>query len=158
MRYFGAFPTILRRLDALSAVLRGLEQRFDDIDIYVDLSELRGLGYHTGLVFAAYAGHRSDVIARGGRYDDVGKVFGRARGATGFDMDLRGLVEMQTRPTDTRQSVLAPVGSVPAPDDLWRTIVKLRDEGYVVIEAAGTPPPTDWTLYHDGEHWTLKQA
>ena len=156
VRYFGAFPTILRRLDALSAVLRGLEQRFDDIDIYVDLSELRGLGYHTGLVFAAYAGHRSDVIARGGRYDDVGKVFGRARGATGFDMDLRGLVEMQTRPTDTRQSVLAPVGSVPAPDDLWRTIVKLRDEGYVVIEAAGTPPPTDWTLYHDGEHWTLK--
>ena len=96
------------------------------------------------------------MIARGGRYDDVGKVFGRARGATGFDMDLRGLVEMQTRPTDTRQSVLAPVGSVPAPDDLWRTIVKLRDEGYVVIEAAGTPPPTDWTLYHDGEHWTLK--
>ncbi len=49
-----------------------------------DLAELRGYHYHSGVVFAAYAGGRPEAIARGGRYDEVGKAFGRARPATGF--------------------------------------------------------------------------
>jgi ATP phosphoribosyltransferase regulatory subunit len=60
-----------------------------------DLAELRGYHYHSGVVFDAYcdgaAGGASFPVARGGRYDDVGKAFGRARPATGFSIDLRAL-------------------------------------------------------------------
>jgi ATP phosphoribosyltransferase regulatory subunit len=60
-----------------------------------DLAELRGYHYHTGVVFDAYCdggvGAASQPIARGGRYDEVGKAFGRARPATGFSIDLRSL-------------------------------------------------------------------
>jgi ATP phosphoribosyltransferase regulatory subunit len=56
-----------------------------------DLAELRGYHYHSGVVFDAYCEGVSGAVARGGRYDEVGKAFGRARPATGFSIDLRGL-------------------------------------------------------------------
>lgn len=74
-------------LDTLEAIDRGL----DNVEVAYDLAELRGYGYHNGVVFAAYTGGRSHAIAQGGRYDEVGRVFGRARPATGFSMDLREL-------------------------------------------------------------------
>lgn len=74
-------------LDTLEAIDRGL----GDVEVAYDLAELRGYGYHNGVVFAAYSGGRSHAVAQGGRYDEVGRVFGRARPATGFSMDLREL-------------------------------------------------------------------
>ncbi len=66
----------------------------------VDLADLPGLDYHTGLVFVAYLSETSHVVARGGRYDGVGEVFmqsGKRRAATGFSfVDLRALVEVTT--------------------------------------------------------------
>jgi ATP phosphoribosyltransferase regulatory subunit len=56
-----------------------------------DLAELRGYHYHSGVVFDAYCDGVSGAVARGGRYDEVGKAFGRARPATGFSIDLRSL-------------------------------------------------------------------
>jgi ATP phosphoribosyltransferase regulatory subunit len=56
-----------------------------------DLAELRGYHYHSGVVFDAYCDGVAGAVARGGRYDEVGKAFGRARPATGFSIDLRGL-------------------------------------------------------------------
>jgi ATP phosphoribosyltransferase regulatory subunit len=56
-----------------------------------DLAELRGYHYHSGVVFDAYCDHVTGTVARGGRYDEVGKAFGRARPATGFSIDLRSL-------------------------------------------------------------------
>ena len=60
-----------------------------------DLAELRGYHYHSGVVFDAYCdgvrGAASILVGRGGRYDDVGKAFGRARPATGFSIDRRAL-------------------------------------------------------------------
>ena len=56
-----------------------------------DLAELRGYHYHSGVVFDAYCEGVSGAVARGGRYDEVGKAFGRARPATGFSIDLRSL-------------------------------------------------------------------
>ncbi len=79
-----AVQTALDTLDALDQGLAG-------VDVAYDLAELRGYGYHSGVVFAAYAGGRSHAIAQGGRYDEVGRVFGRARPATGFSLDLREL-------------------------------------------------------------------
>ena len=56
-----------------------------------DLAELRGYHYHSGVVFDAYCDGATAAVARGGRYDEVGKAFGRARPATGFSIDLRSL-------------------------------------------------------------------
>ncbi|MBT9569344.1 MAG: ATP phosphoribosyltransferase regulatory subunit [Thiobacillus sp.] len=80
-------PAVQSALDTLDTIDRGL----DSIDVAYDLAELRGYGYHSGVVFAVYTGGRSHAIAQGGRYDEVGRVFGRARPATGFSLDLREL-------------------------------------------------------------------
>ena len=61
------------------------------MDISFDLAELGGFNYESGLVFAAFTPGSPDAVARGGRYDEVGKAFGRARPATGFSIDLRSL-------------------------------------------------------------------
>lgn len=80
-------PAVVTALDTLAAIDAGLP----GVAAAYDLAELRGYGYHSGVVFAAYAGGRSQAIAQGGRYDKVGRVFGRARPATGFSLDLREL-------------------------------------------------------------------
>jgi ATP phosphoribosyltransferase regulatory subunit len=61
------------------------------VPLSVDLAELRGYRYHSGAVFDAYCDGVTGAVARGGRYDEVGKAFGRARPATGFSIDLRSL-------------------------------------------------------------------
>lgn len=87
-------PQIHAALDTLSLLAEKLSRQ--GVEVAFDLAELRGYGYHSGVVFAAYTGGRSRAIALGGRYDEVGKVFGRARPATGFSLDLRELVEVVT--------------------------------------------------------------
>src|SRR5205085_10138202 len=77
------------------------------VDITFDLAELGGFNYESGLVFAAFAPGSPDAIARGGRYDEVGKSFGRARPATGFTLDLRQLAALAPKP-DARGAILAP--------------------------------------------------
>lgn len=63
-------------------------------NLYLDLSELRGYEYHSGIVFAAYSANAADAIGQGGRYDEVGRAFGRARPATGFTMNLREIARI----------------------------------------------------------------
>jgi ATP phosphoribosyltransferase regulatory subunit len=84
-------PQIHDALETLSLLADKLSGA--GVEVAFDLAELRGYGYHSGVVFAAYTGGRSRALALGGRYDEVGKVFGRARPATGFSLDLRELVE-----------------------------------------------------------------
>lgn len=84
-------PAISQALDMLETLAN--EFSGQDVGMAFDLAELRGYGYHSGVVFSAYAGGRSRAIALGGRYDEVGKVFGRARPATGFSLDLSELIE-----------------------------------------------------------------
>ncbi|MGV8933593.1 MAG: ATP phosphoribosyltransferase regulatory subunit [Gallionellaceae bacterium] len=98
-------------------------------EVGIDLAELRGYHYHSGMVFAAYHAGSHDAIALGGRYDDLGKSFGRARPATGFSMDLRqllGLLPAQARP----QGILAPHSSDAA---LQECINMLRSQGHAVV-------------------------
>ncbi|GGY05437.1 ATP phosphoribosyltransferase regulatory subunit [Paludibacterium paludis] len=78
----------LIQLKTLAAELAG------SVELGIDLAELRGDLYHTGLMFAAYAPGWPDALARGGRYDNVGRRFGRARPATGFSLDLRDLLRV----------------------------------------------------------------
>lgn len=86
-----ALPEIRRALADMQAVADSVAGR---ATVNFDLSDLRGTAYHTGLMFAAYAPGWSDALARGGRYDNVGDKFGRARPATGFSLDLRDLVRV----------------------------------------------------------------
>jgi ATP phosphoribosyltransferase regulatory subunit len=81
-------------LDTLAHLLDSLQG--SGIELALDLAELRGYGYHSGVVFAAYTGGHSRALALGGRYDEAGKAFGRARPATGFSLDLRELAEAAT--------------------------------------------------------------
>ena len=87
-------PTALAAVDALQEVAVDIRRQLPDMDIYFDLAELRGYHYHTGLVFAAYVPGCGQALANGGRYNDVGAVFGRARPATGFATDLKALMAL----------------------------------------------------------------
>jgi ATP phosphoribosyltransferase regulatory subunit len=84
--------SIAAALDDLQAATNNLQALVANVSI--DLADLRGYHYHTGIVFAAYHAGSHDAIALGGRYDDLGKSFGRARAATGFSMDLRQLYSL----------------------------------------------------------------
>ncbi|PIT50005.1 ATP phosphoribosyltransferase regulatory subunit [Snodgrassella alvi] len=82
-------------LPEIHQALQQLQQictTFTNYNIFIDLSELRVDNYHTGLLFAAYSENWPDALARGGRYDGLGKYFGRSRPASGFSFDLRDLI------------------------------------------------------------------
>ncbi|MEO7743938.1 MAG: ATP phosphoribosyltransferase regulatory subunit [Usitatibacter sp.] len=118
-------------LDALACLAGACEA--PGVDISVDLAELGGFNYESGLVFAAFTPGSPDAIARGGRYDEVGASFGRARAATGFTMDLRQLTRISA-PASGEGSpagrILAPHGADP---DLARAVQELRAAGEIVV-------------------------
>lgn len=123
-----AYPELVAALDDLDVLGRELAGEVGELCF--DLAELRGYHYHSGVVFAAYARGGSDAIARGGRYDEVGRAFGRARPATGFSIDLRELAAIGVAGT-RRQRVLAPYR--PKEESLQAEIRKLRASGAVVV-------------------------
>jgi ATP phosphoribosyltransferase regulatory subunit len=122
-----SLPAIGVALNALDRLAAQCEA--PGVEISVDLAELGGFNYESGLVFAAFTPGSPDAIARGGRYDEVGASFGRARAATGFTMDLRQLAALSPKP-ERSEAILAP-----ALDDaaLKDAISRLREAGHVVI-------------------------
>jgi ATP phosphoribosyltransferase regulatory subunit len=121
-------PEIIKALDALQNISMKLQPMVGRIGI--DLADLRGYHYHSGMVFAAYHAGSHDAIALGGRYDDLGKSFGRARAATGFSMDLRQLYRLLP-PEPSKLGICAPQ----IEDDALRDkIAQLRAAGEAVVE------------------------
>jgi ATP phosphoribosyltransferase regulatory subunit len=123
---------VAKALDHLQYVASEVQRRHPEVACYFDLAELRGYHYHTGLVFAAYTGGYGEAIANGGRYDNIGQVFGRrARPATGFSTELKALANLNAN------GVQAPVGRIFAPYaedlDLWAAVQVLRKAGEIVI-------------------------
>lgn len=120
-------------LDHLRRVADETREWLPDVPVHFDLAELRGYHYKTGVVFAAFVPGWGQEIARGGRYDDIGRVFGRARPAVGFSTDLKGLLRLG-RGSETRS---VPIGKVFAPwsadPDLQREITRLRSDGQRVV-------------------------
>ena len=105
------------------------------IRVSYDLAELRGYHYHSGIVFAAYAEGYRDAVAKGGRYDEVGKAFGRARSATGFSIDLREV--LSNGEAALRVGILAPYQVDDA--GLAECIAALRNSGErVIVELPGS--------------------
>lgn len=122
-----ALPEINLALDTLAS----LQAALADLPLSFDLSDLRGYRYHNGVVFAAYFPGFPSAVARGGRYDGVGKAFGRARPATGFSMDLREIARLSQAQTSAGV-ILAPPASGDA--GLTTAIAALRAAGEVVVE------------------------
>ncbi|WP_347986339.1 ATP phosphoribosyltransferase regulatory subunit [Methylomonas sp. AM2-LC] len=124
---------INQALQDLQNIGNKLRRDFPALPVSFDLAELRGYHYHTGLVFAAFIPAIGREIARGGRYDNIGQIFGRARAATGFSADLKVLVGIYKQSQTTAQ---IPVIFAPFVDDheLAETIRDLRAEGSRVIQ------------------------
>lgn len=123
-----ATPAIKQALDSLAQAADGLHDL--GVTVSFDLSELRGYHYHSGIVFAAYAQGYKGPLALGGRYDEVGQAFGRARPATGFSLDLRGVVTALS-PAQSEAAIFAPAQNDSA---LIAKIDALRAEGHIVIQ------------------------
>ena len=85
---------VTQALASLQAVIAALAKSHPDLPLHLDLAELRGARYHTGLVFAAFVPGHGRELARGGRYDGVGGEFGLSRPATGFSADVNELLRL----------------------------------------------------------------
>ncbi|MCO5762273.1 MAG: ATP phosphoribosyltransferase regulatory subunit [Chromatiaceae bacterium] len=129
-------------LDHLARLRDGLNNWLPAVPVHFDLAELRGYHYKTGVVFAAFVPGWGQEIARGGRYDDIGKVFGRARPAVGFSSDLKGLLRQgQGRGLADRYRPPAGVFAPWSPDPaLVAEVERLRAAGLRVVgELPGQP-------------------
>lgn len=130
---------VQKELQDLVAVVAGVKKRIPDVVLCFDLCELRGFEYHTGMVFAAYTPSYGRAVAKGGRYDHIGEVFGRARPASGFDSDLKTLAKLTTGVFSRSPAILAPADDDPA---LLAMIRQLREQGEIVVNWLATDEPT----------------
>lgn len=124
---------VKRALAELSQIAEQLAVLFPDLPLSFDLAELRGYHYHTGIVFSAFVPSVGREIARGGRYDNIGAVFGRARPATGFSADLKLLSQLSKDSVEfeTNEVIFAPVSDDVSLHELVR---ELRAQGKTVLK------------------------
>jgi ATP phosphoribosyltransferase regulatory subunit len=129
------------------------------LELSIDLADLRGYQYHSGVMFAAYVDKLPQPIARGGRYDHVGQAFGRSRPATGFSLDLLTLASLS--PLAVRKTaIVAPWINDP---QLNKAIDALRSQGEVVVQlmtgeaADAAEYECDRELVKQGNSWEVKK-
>ncbi len=141
-------------------VLREMAKIFHKraVDLSFDFVDVRGFEYHTGLVFSLFVSGENEALGWGGRYDDLGKSFGRARSATGFSMNLRKLSALTNRGEKVK-TVVAPYK--PGDLKLIKKIEELRESGLVVVQEFGNKiikmKHMDVVrLVHEEGDWVLK--
>ncbi|MDK9703608.1 MAG: ATP phosphoribosyltransferase regulatory subunit [Sulfuritalea sp.] len=148
------FPEITAALSDL----RRLADALADLPLSFDLADLRGYHYHSGVAFAAYCAGSPGAVALGGRYDDFGRAYGRARAATGFSMDLRELARLSPS-GEACGAILAPW---PEDDALHAEALRLRAQGERVVLAlpghGGTwrEAGCDRILVRRGDNWIIE--
>ncbi|MGZ8254060.1 MAG: ATP phosphoribosyltransferase regulatory subunit [Burkholderiaceae bacterium] len=125
-----ALPRISAALDELATIAQG-----SGADVSFDLSDVHGYRYLTGVTFAVHVEGLPSAVLRGGRYDDIGTAFGRARPAVGFSIYLRELARLSEN--GIQRAILAPAGTDTALRALMR---QLREAGEVVVQAL----PGEW--------------
>ena len=125
-------PQVVSAIDYLDAIVQRVRREAPALELHIDLAELGGYHYYTGALFAAFVPSRGQAIAKGGRYDGIGKAFGRDRAATGFGADLRELMKAGTTASNDATGIYAP-----SDDDatLAAEIARLRAQGERVIRA-----------------------
>jgi ATP phosphoribosyltransferase regulatory subunit len=147
-------PEALPAVAALEQVAANIRHQQPGITIYFDLAELRGYHYHTGIVFAAYVPGHGQALANGGRYNDVGAVYGRARPATGFATDLKALMDLLPAEQAGQGGISMPNSDDPA---LAAVVNDLRAAGEVVINCLAGDPDSrcDRILVEESGVWVV---
>lgn len=125
----GAPASVLEAVEQLGKIVSALTDA--DVSIYLDLGEMPGYHYHTGVVFAAYVQGYGKALGNGGRYDHVGEAFGRARPATGFAFDLKSLVSQGRRHRDQVGGIFAVASDDP---EMHKQVALLRSQGNRVVQ------------------------
>jgi ATP phosphoribosyltransferase regulatory subunit len=128
-RELPARPLVRDALDQLQWLAGHLGTVFPDLSIGFDLSDMSGYAYYSGPRFAVYGAGCSDALARGGRYDEVGAIFGRNRPAVGFSLDLKLLSEV-AGPSPAPKAIRAPWDEEPG---LRAAVRRLREAGEIVL-------------------------
>ena len=145
-------------LDQLQWLATHLRAAYPGLRVGFDLSDMSGYAYYSGSRFAIYGAGCSDALARGGRYDEVGAVFGRNRPAVGFSLDLKSLAEV-AGPSPSPTAIRAPWGEDP---DLRAAMRRLREAGHTVLAVLPGHEPEaqafacDRELVHVGGLWVLR--
>ena len=159
--FLKASDDVKNALADLETIAEKLTRRFPSMPISFDLAELRGYHYHTGMVFAAFIPSVGKEIARGGRYDNIGEVFGRARPATGFSADLKVLSSLskQSCQVESRELIFAPYSDDSA---LSEKIRDLRARQQAVVQQlpgqTGSAKELGCTaiLEFDNQNWVVR--
>lgn len=152
-------PDIRKYVNEVKTLTDSIIDKFD-VSINIDLSELRGYNYHTGMIYTAFVPNEGKGIAFGGRYDDIGSAFGKARPATGFSTDMKQLLELQNISEDTPDKIFAPVDDN---DSLQKKITELREQGKIVIQeleeqnATAKEMNCNQTLVCENDQWVVKE-
>ena len=125
----GAPAAVLAAVTQLEEIVAAIAER--NVTVYLDLGELPGYHYHTGVVFAAYVQGYGKALGNGGRYDHVGEAFGRPRPATGFACKLKSLVSQSATPYAAKRGVFVAHSNNPA---VAEQITQLRSHGERVVQ------------------------
>lgn len=120
---------IAAALKDLAWVAGHVRQAYPEVRLGYDLSDMSGYAYYSGVRFSVYGAGFTDALARGGRYDEVGAVFGRNRPAVGFSLDIKGLATVAAAGAP-RAAVRAPWGEDAG---LRAAIRRLRADGETVV-------------------------
>ena len=151
---------------AVQVALINLERVADAVahsgaPVYIDLAELRGYRYYTGVVFSAFVPGQGQSVAQGGRYDGIGRAFGRARAATGFSTDLRQLLRLVSVDEAGTKGILVPHAGTKGLDEMIETLRAAGER--VVARLPGDSSPVralgcDRELSEQGGQWVVKPA
>jgi len=160
-RLAGRAARVTQALDTLAGTVAGLAISHPEVGLHIDLGDLRGYRYHTGMLFAVH-GAAGEALARGGRYDAIGEAFGTGKGrpATGFSGELARLMACQATPdalpaTERRAILLRD----PTADGAWDAARALRADGECVISSLTQDPvdaSIDRELVRFASGWTVR--
>lgn len=162
----GSPEDILQAIDYIEQVAADVCAAFPKLSLHYDLAELRGYKFHTGIVFSAYVPGSGIEVARGGRYDNIGSEFGRARAATGFSTCLKTLLfHSKLQFGNKAAGIMAPTqidGTAEQQHQLKNMVEKLRAEGKRVIQflpgQSGTPAEQGCyaELVYENNQWIVR--
>lgn len=148
-------------IDNLERIAELAQQRMANIPLNFDIAELRGYQYQTGAVFAAYVPGHGQEVARGGRYDEIGAAFGRARPATGFSADLKTLQLLSEQSHSPALGILANVDFNDAA--CLSKLAAIRESGERVVEqlpgqvSDPEQQQCDRQLVKQGDDWVVEK-
>lgn len=147
---------VQQALSDLQQVCDLIASRAPHASIYIDLAELRGYHYHTGVVYALFVRGAGQALVNGGRFDNYGEAFGRRRPATGFSADLKQLLELGSAAPAQHAPIWAALDGTAAQ---WQAISALRAEGHIVIAGSAGEPISErcqQQLVADGASYTVQ--